>query len=745
MTIRLLSARIQSPTTLLLSFNRPAEGIFVESISLLPRLPVASVERLEHLLLVHTAASFDLKKQYAVLVRGVGTHAAIPDRILDSLETDKPLGCRFEEGSYVFRLFAPRAVKVQVVLFASLADEIGTTFDMIEGEPGVWELSIDDSYITRYYCYRVHGPAGEGEMFDGSLRIADPYSPAVERRNNYLQEACTIIGGGEFDWQGDAHVRIRPEDLILYEMHLRDMTAHASSGVPEAERGTYAGLARGGCAGGLDYIASLGVNAVELLPAQEYAAIEPPYKQLVPENIFNTWNPYARNHWGYMTSFFFAPHSGYAIGVDARAGAWNGAAGRQVTEFKEMVSAFHKRGIAVIMDVVYNHTSQYDRQPLKHIDRRYYYRSDETGAFLAASGCGNDLATARPMARRLIVDSILHWIKEYHVDGFRFDLATLIDWETFEELQTRAKEANPDVILIAEAWGGGLYDLEGFSRRGVAAWNDIFRNEVKGHNPHNGRGFVFGTWLTPVTATFRRWVLGSTVKTGGPFTSAFHSVNYLESHDGYTLGDFIRIASEEVEEEAVIADRIAHARLTERQMRFHKLAAFVLFVSQGIPMLHAGQEFARSKVVAPSSIPDAPVGRMDPNSYEKDDETNWIDYRHAEINRDLREYYRGLIALRAALPELRGAPPDDYRFFDGQHIRACGFALRKAGEEVYLALVNSSAEWEARFPLPDGMWSLLVDSAGAGLHVRAKGIAGSVTLPPTSAMFLVREFESSFG
>jgi pullulanase/glycogen debranching enzyme len=136
---------------------------------------------------------------------------------------------------------------------------------------------------------------------------------------------------------------------------------------------------------------------------------------------------------------------------------------------------------------------------------------------------------------------------------------------------------------------------------------------------------------------------------------------------------------------------------------------------------------------------------MDPNSYEKDDETNWIDYRHPEINRELVEYYRGLISIRKNLPELRAAPPGDYRFFEGPHMHACGFALKREGEETYIALVNSSKERDARFELPDGMWSVLADAEGAGLDVRNKGVVGSVTLPPTSAMFLVREYESPFG
>ena len=214
------------------------------------------------------------------------------------------------------------------------------------------------------------------------------------------------------------------------------------------------------------------------------------------------------------------------------------------------------------MDVVYNHVSNYDLNPFKFIDKKYYFRLDENGEFITGSGCGNDFKTERPMARRLIVESLLYWMREYHIDGFRFDLATLIDGKTLDVITLETRRLNPDVILIAEPWGGGKYGQEEFSRRGWAAWNDMFRNGVKGQNPRDGQGFIFGKWQGGNSPESLRHYIAGTLRTGGgPFYRAAHSVNYLESHDDETLGDFIRIGTGEVKEDQVVADVDVNAAL----------------------------------------------------------------------------------------------------------------------------------------------------------------------------------------
>jgi pullulanase/glycogen debranching enzyme len=245
---------------------------------------------------------------------------------------------------------------------------------------------------------------------------------------------------------------------------VRDLTAHASSEVEK--KGTYLGLIEKGKTGGLDYLKSLGINAIELLPIHKFGTIEIPYRDssVLSEGYpINTWNPYARNHWGYMTSYFFTPETYYATDGTLDPNKMNGTDGRAVREFKDMVKALHKENIAVILDVVYNHVSQYDYNCFKYLDKFYYFRTDSAGNFLSLSGCGNDFKTERPMARRLIIESIKYWMTEYHIDGFRFDLAAMIDFETAKAIYQEAKKINPNVILIAEAWGGGIRSGLAFS------------------------------------------------------------------------------------------------------------------------------------------------------------------------------------------------------------------------------------------------------------------------------------------
>jgi pullulanase/glycogen debranching enzyme len=390
------------------------------------------------------------------------------------------------------------------------------------------------------------------------------------------------------------------------------------------------------------------------------------------------------------------------------------------------------------MDVVYNHTSQYDYQPLKYIDRQYYYRRGSEGVFADASGCGNDFATEMPMARRLVVESVVHWITEYHVDGFRFDLATMIDRETFLQIKKAAQTIHPGVILIAEPWGGGKYDPRAFSELGFSAWNDVFRNGVKGSDPLRSRGYIFGAWGESQSEDFGKWMLGSTHEKSGPFLDFSHALNYLESHDGYTLGDFIRIATGSARPGQVIRNMQEHVRLRPDQLRIARLAAVMLFTARGPVMLHAGQEFGRSKVIADRGISDTHPGVIDHNSYEKDDETNWLNYEHAEWNSDLLEYYRGLIALRKRFRTLRLAPMENYRFLSADVSMAGGFEVKGIDGEADLAvLINGNLHESAQFKLTRwGQWSVFADEFAAGSRPIRRLDADRVAVAPGCCMLL---------
>ena len=655
---------------------------------------------------------------------------------LDKLYSDKKLGSFVENGKTYFRLFTPNAEKVLLLTFDQPEQIKGKEFPMTRDKNGVWETSLDGEYYGLFYGFKVCHP---GTPCIEDIVCIDPYAKAVTTFNTYFNPRRSIVvKEGNYDWEGDEWIKRDWRDLIIYEMHIRDMTVHQSSGV--AERGTYHGLIEKGKTGGIDYIKNLGVNAVELLPSQEFANIEIPFKDSL-NGKFNTWNPYERNHWGYMTAAFFAPESYYSENVrELEREKWSRKDAKAVTDFQDMVKAFHKEGIAVIMDVVYNHISEYEIGNLKQIDKEYYFRLDEKGNYVAQSGCGNDFRTEAPMARRMIVESILYWMKEYHVDGFRFDLGKLIDWVTLEQIIYEAKKINPNVVFVCEPWGGG-YDPAGFSVRGWGAWNDQIRNGIKGENPFDGLGWIFGKWYgNNNPQRIKSYVNGTLTKdTLGLFQKPGHSVNYLESHDGYTLGDFIRLGFGDVKRDDIIKDVDKHAKLTPHQMKLNKLAALFLFTSRGITMIHSGQEFARSKVI-PLNIPeeDPHKGIIDHNTYDKDNETNYINYEHAKINKDLLNYYKGLIELRKEYEAFRRADYSDVTFFDlKKNPFTLGYKVKYKDEE-FVVLFNADTKSAIEINLPNGEWKILVDEDIAGV-TPLKSISKNTTIPSSSGIVLMKK------
>ncbi len=650
--------------------------------------------------------------------------------------SDKKLGSFVKEGKTYFRLFAPSAVEVKLVTFEQPEQTEGKEYEMTRDENGVWETALDGELYGTFYGYRVKHLSSPGIE---NIICLDPYAKAVTTFNTYFNpRRAIVIKEDDYDWEGDEWIQMDWRDLIVYEMHIRDMTEHSSSGV--SERGTYKGLVEKGKPGGIDYIKSLGVNAVELLPAQEFANIEIPFKDSL-NGKYNTWNPYERNHWGYMTAAFFAPEAYYSENVrDIQWNVWSGKDAKAVNDFKDMVKAFHKEGIAVIMDVVYNHISEYELGNLKEIDKEYYFRFDEHGNLMQQSYCGNDFKTESPMARRLIVESVLYWMKEYHIDGFRFDLGKLIDWETIEEVMHEAKKLNPHVIFVCEPWGGG-YDPKGFSVRGWGAWNDQIRNGIKGENPFNGHGWIFGKWFGNNNPDrIKSYVNGTLVRDRyGLFQKPEHSVNYLESHDGYTLGDFIRLGLGDVKKDQVIEDVDEHVKLTDTQLKLNKLAALFLFTSRGITMIAEGQEFARSKVIPLNiDVPDPHKGMIDHNSYDKDNETNYINYHHAKINKELVDYYKGLIQLRKTYEAFRRADYEQVRFFIiKDNPFALGYQL-SYNDDSFIVLFNANPSKEEEFLLPEGEWEVLVNEKQAGVEPLGS-VSSKAVLHPSTGIVLKKK------
>ena len=657
----------------------------------------------------------------------------------DSLYSDLPLGVTYSTGKTTFRLFAPHATRVSLVLLPTYDAMSGDEYPMARDRQGIWYLSLIGRLPGQVYGYRVWGPAGNEHMFDPGRIISDPYAVAVISQNNYLRNCRAMIPRDGFDWEDDTWINLEPRDAVIYELHVRDMTAHPTSESPRP--GTYPGLVAEPQKGGITHVKELGINAIELLPIFDFGNIEIPYKDTT-DGVYNDWNPYARNHWGYMPTHFFAPEAYYATGGNMIPDAWLGYTGHQVQEFKEMVKQLHQDGIAVILDVVYNHVSQYDLSPLKYIDRAYYFRLNQDGGFLNRSGSGNDLRTEAPMVRRLILDSILYWMQEFHIDGFRFDQAGLIDEETARLILQKARKLNPNVIIIAEPWGGAYSVAEQYADLDWAVWNDQFLHVIKGRDSYNDRGFIFGNWHSDNSLeSLKRYLSGSPRSMGGQFLTTGQSVNYLASHDGYTLSDFIRLANGTLHPDSVITDLDAHATVTGKELAFHKLAALCLLTAQGAVMIHEGQDFARSKVIAHTDAPDVNAGHPDHHSSEKDNDTNYLNWDHKELNLDLFRYYQGLIKLRKTHRAFRHADPAGIQFFPGQTQFGLAMLLPKThtGDTYdFLVLLNGSLAEAEEFALPDGQWSAVVTWNTSGIVPIVAGLTGVITVPPTAGMVLRR-------
>ena len=633
----------------------------------------------------------------------------------------------FVEGNQTtFKIHAPRSTEVYLVIFKKPEDELGKEYPMVKNDFGDWTITRSDVDFGALYGYRLSGPVN-----DPNIIIADPYSKATVTNNSHQHIAKSLIINEDYDWNGDQWVSIAPEDLIIYEMHIRDMTAHHSS---EAyQKGTYLGLTDETQRGGIPHLIEMGINAVQIMPLQDFANVEVPFQDK-NQSINNDWNPYAINHWGYMTSFFFAPESYYATDGTNKPLSWNGTDGRAVHELKDMVKAFHNENIAVIMDVVYNHVSQYDYNPLKYIDRDLYFRFDEKGNWSAKSGCGNDCKTESPVMRNLILESLKYWMTEYHVDGFRFDLGQLIDANTRDLIISELRTINPNVIILAEPWGGG-YDPAGFSDQGWASFNDQFRDGLKGSVfDIKDKGFLFGKLRKGDDQKFlRRLATGSLREYGGQYISSDHSVNYLESHDDLTFGDRLRITGGFNEKHEIINDPISHAKVDGDLLAMNKLGALYLFTSQGIVFMHQGQEWARSKVIANTDAPDEFEGQIDHNSYEKDNETNWLNWNEKGLNSDLVDYYKGLIQLRKKYPSLRKSNPEDFKFFDFGKQIAVGYIVK----EKMAIIMNGSKTDNVSTTLPIGNWRMIVDGDSVQLDSH-KIMSGEINIAPISGMVLVR-------
>lgn len=543
----------------------------------------------QHLYRFTVAEPLDLSQSWTVGWHEGGDPHAVPLRFegfFHQLATQLPLGAQVQGRSTVFRLFAPRARSVELCLCPDLdeADEPHRYALVRRREPSptapqpgdacVWELTLDQNLHGWFYWYHLDGPADVFSHFQPEQRVLDPYALAsVSREGPGIVLDRRKLGVADRSFRTPAW-----QDLVIAEAHVRDLVARAPLPLGEAERRGFTGLRRWVESPDF-YLDRLGVNCVELQPVQEFDNVTPD-----------------EYHWGYMTNNFFALESSYAL--EPRRGSG-------VEEFRDLVTAFHRRGMAVILDVVFNH--QGVPAHLLFIDKLYYFEVGRDGALANWSGCGNDLRARSAMAQRLIIDSCTHLIETCGVDGFRFDLAELLGLEPLKAIEVALKRVKPDVILIAEPWSFRGHLAGALAATGWASWNDGYRNFVRDYVRGGGTRDAFAYFLKGSPWYFAHWPA--------------QTVNYTESHDDRTWIDVI----------TENADGNGHLPTWNDRRRTHLMAA-VLFASIGIPMLAAGQDFLRSKHGVN-------------NTYQRGD-LNALDYRRVHRFPGTHAYFAGWIAFR---------------------------------------------------------------------------------------------------
>jgi glycogen operon protein len=558
-----------------------------------------------------------------------------------------PFGATLVPGGVNFSVFSSGATAVSLVLFRR-----GEPKPMVELPfpdefriGGAWAMTVFNlDYEDIEYGYRVWGPSDPqtGDRFAPDKILADPHAKSMSGRNVWGVEPDwtdpyphrSRLAFNDFDWEGDKPIRTRADDLVIYEMHVRGFTRHPSSGV--SQPGTYAGLVEK-----IPYLKELGVNCVELMPVFEFDEFE--NNRVNPEN-----GELLYNYWGYSTVGFFAPKAGFAA---------TGKFGMQCDEFKNMVKELHRAGIAVVLDVVFNHTAEGNENgPTIHfrgLDNRTYYILTAEGYYYNFSGTGNTLNCNNPVVRDYVLSCLRFWASEYHIDGFRFDLAAILSRGT-----DGAPLRNPpllealaydpllrDCVLIAEAWdAGGLYEVGTFPNyHRWSEWNGKYRDTV--------RRFLKGDVST--TGELATRIVGSPDLYRHRGTHA--SINFVTCHDGFTLADLFAYNDKHNELNGESnrdgandnnswncgaegpTDDPDVLSLRDRQMRN---AMLVLLLSQGIPMILAGDEVGKSQ-------------QGNNNAYCHDTDLGWFDWSLVDRNADLHRFVKLAIAFRAAHPLLR--------------------------------------------------------------------------------------------
>ena len=657
------------------------------------------------------------------------TAALYPRKVMDDYVTDAPLGARVEGGNTTFSLWTPRATEVILYLAPGAEDAPTDIVPLTRGEKGVWSTTRSGNLDGWYYWYTVDGPEGPGEHFDKTKIINDPYAfVALSSYGGTAGRGMVVDLDAHLPLQDPYPIDRRPlQDLITYEAHIRDLMGNTNSGVginDTDHRFKYLGWTLPDTHGpesvstGISHIAQMGVGAVQILPVFEFPS---------DPNFFN---------WGYFTANFFSPEGMYATSEEGHA---------RVTELRDLVLALHQKDVAVILDVVFNHSAEgTELGPtfnFKGLDSKYFYRQNPRSyVYSNGSGVGNELATENPMVRRFIVDACRFWVERYHVDGFRFDLLALLDVDTVAAISDTlvTQLGHENLYLYGEPWAasgalwakGALNDLDHW-----AVFNDSYRDIVKGSPEGTGPGFIGGSGNA---AGLLSAITGNTVSFD-PTAVAWadtplDSLAYMTSHDNLTLADKMEVSNLDLTD--------------EQKQAMSRLAAVINFTSLGPVLFQGGDEFLRSKPYIDCDECDGRPTKdadedkyYDANSYRSSDETNNFDWDLKARYIDLVGYWQTLITLRngpvGEAFKLTTAPDEAYLTWAKDAANPLGVAYMlnadlSHGDHRVAVFLNSHDTTDATLtltlPTGNGTWRLIAD----GTQISAEGFepatGGDITL-----------------
>ena len=620
--------------------------------------------------------------------------------------TGNDLGVTYSKSSTKLRVWAPTATAVSVVTYkeSDAPSSTGVVTKMKYDTKGTWVATLKGDQDGTVFNYRV-------SVNNTINEAVDPYVRATTVNGT----RGVIVNLDATDPKGWSNSKPKftgkPTDAVIYELHVRDLSMDQSSGIPVAHKGKFLALtdlntSNNGQKTGVAAIKDLGVTHVELLPIFDFATVN--------ENS-PTFN------WGYDPQNYNVPEGSYSS--DPK----NPTA--RITELKSAIMSMHKAGLRVNMDVVYNHVSNANTFSQNLIVPGYFFRRDNNGNLTSGSGCGNDVASERPMVRKFIVDSVKYWTTEYNMDGYRFDLMGLMDIQTINEVTTALKKIDPTILVIGEGWNMGTLPADKRANQlniselpGVAHFNDQIRDGIKGSVfDAADNGFATGKFTAKMSVL--AGIIGNTdysteVMTKWTTTAPGQSVNYVESHDNMTLVDKIT-ASVKDAQPADIA-------------RLSRLAGSIAMLSQGVPFMQAGQEFLRSK-------------GGDSNSYKSSDLVNSLKWGTQAANSATVKYYKGLIALRKAHPAFRMSTTElvrkNLKFLtspEGTIAYSINGSDVKDSAEALVVIHNANTTAQTIALPKSGTWSVLVESGVAGNSVLRKITGSSVTVEARSTLVITQ-------